>query len=213
MIACILVNVMSYTIAVAGARGGLGRELVAQAVDRGYSVIGIVRDENASQPIFRPCRVGWLDEFVPNTQPVRGDIVLQSAPSTMTYDALILSMSGKPFSKDDSVKTTRALLDSLPLQCRDVVLVSAHGVGDSIDDANVGIRIMRSAYLRQTYAAKQVQETLVNALDPTVRTRILRPKVLSYGPIPWNTIATPREVLAHDILNQLVDQGCSVTTS
>lgn len=189
--------VFAYTVAIAGVRGGLGRELAAQSIDRGCDVVGIVR-EDVTSPVMRPCRIGWLDELVPNTTPLTG-VHLTTAPTK--YDALVLAMSGKPFAPDDAHRTTRALLATLPDTCTDVVLVSAHGVGDSIENANAGIRLMRSVYLRSTYASKQIQEELVRALP--VRTRILRPKVLSYGAIPFNTIATTREALARDILDHL----------
>ena len=40
--------------------------------------------------------------------------------------------------------------------------MSAYGVGNSLDESNLGIKIMDSLYLRDTYRAKNRQEEIVS---------------------------------------------------
>ena len=111
-------------------------------------------------------------------------------------------MGGTAFEKDDySDKVTQHLLTNLPNTCNKIVLISAYGVGDSINEANLGIVSMRNWYLKDVYRAKEEQERLVSNLNSKIETKIYRPKVLSYGGYKFN--ATPRKELANDILNFL----------
>ena len=125
--------------------------------------------------------------------------ILDSARVEGTEDVLVSVMSGNPFSNEDrSVRTfcdaCARLADS---GCR-VCLVSAHGVGDSIEGANVGIQVMREWYLRGTYAAKEAREEYLRTSWNGTYT-VLRPRVLSYEPIPMNPIARTRASVAREI--------------
>lgn len=197
------------TLAVAGIRGGLGRELAYQALQRNHlSVLGLVRANELDADVRVPYRGGWLStdaDAAAALRPMRGEhlsLAALDAPPP-AYDGLVLCMSSKPFSADDSADATADILARMPSSCRHVVLVSAHGVGDSIRGANVGIRAMRAWYLRDTYGAKAEQERLVEALQSRVHTTVLRPKVLSYGHVPFNTIYTRRQDLAARILDAM----------
>ena len=77
-------------------------------------------------------------------------------------------------------------------------LVSAHGVGESIEGANAGIQVMRGWYLKGTYAAKEAQEDFLRTMWNGTYA-ILRPSVLSYEPIPMNPIARTRTSVANEI--------------
>lgn len=190
----------AFTIAVCGAHGGLGRELVQQSIEREWKTVAIVRRPEA--PIFKPYRDGWLSD----DQKVRTSISAQGLLTkvsyedvTIHYDALVFALGGKPLQTDTTTATVASMCANLPETCAKVCLVSAHGVGDSLRGADVGIRTMSSWYLRDTYRSKRLQEEIVDELS--VETRIVRPRVLSYGPIPLNPIATSREDLARDILD------------
>jgi hypothetical protein len=97
-------------------------------------------------------------------------------------------------------------LNNLPECCQKVILVSAYGVGSSIYEANMGIKLMQSFYLKNVYKSKQLQEDMVNNLPKYIDRRILRPKVLSYGPVPLNSIATPRQQLAKEIIQYIQEE-------
>ena len=156
MMLSIVVSSLAFpTVGIVGAHGGLGRELVQQCMDRSWNPIAIVRRND--KLIYPPVREGWLEEDAPDTSvalPV--PIVVNPQRCPPECDALVFAMSGSPFrSADDSTTTVQRLCNSLPTRCRRVVLVSAHGVGDSIQGANAGIQLMRSWYLKSTYEEKE----------------------------------------------------------
>lgn len=188
-------------VGVVGAHGGLGRELVDQCVRRGWECTAIVRRDD---PVQLPSRKGWLqDEDDPAPRPLddhlRCVMPRECVHCPDNLDALVFATSGVPFARDDSTDAVRAILESKPERCNRVCFVSAHGVGDSILGADAGIQAMRAWYLKATYQAKEAQEALVSALP--CRTLIVRPRVLSYTRVPLNPIATPRHVLAAQILD------------
>ena len=193
-------SVYAYTVAIAGVHGGLGRELAQQSVLRGWDVVALVRPYEIDRPILQPFRNGWLggDETTPLLE--HGDrlrVVRLDEPCC--FDALVLAMGASALQADTSHESTAAILQNLPAACQKVTLVSAYGTNDEFDPSNIGIRIMRDWYLRDVYESKRIQEELVEGLE-NVTVEILRPKVLSYGPIPFNTIHTTREALARRIL-------------
>ena len=80
--------------------------------------------------------------------------------------------------------------------------MSAYGVGDSIEGANLGIVSMRNWYLKDVYRAKERQENLVNNYRKNINKYIYRPKVLSYGDTFFES--TRRQDLAKEILNNML---------
>lgn len=193
----------AYTVAICGAQGRLGSELVCQSLARGWDVKGIVR--RARDPVPVPMRAGWLvPERGPETAvplPVHIDLIDSSGSCDWVddCDAIVFAMSGTPFAQDSNTTQVVERACARMTAAQRACLVSAHGVGDSIVGANAGIRVMRSWYLRPTYEAKQEQEALMTRCKAA--TRILRPKVLSFSPVPFNPDATPRECLARHILD------------
>lgn len=190
--------VLSFTVAIAGANGDLGRELVQQTLERNWNCLAITRNK----PLYYPFRGGWLSNDESKLYPVEDDKLLNVNYTQLpkAYDALVISLGNKPFIKDDSYLTCEHLVKTLPSECQKICLVSAHGVGDSINDSNFGIKAMRGWYLRQVYESKRLQEDMISALND-VETIVMRPKVLSYGTIPFNSIHTSREKLAREILD------------
>jgi NAD(P)-dependent dehydrogenase (short-subunit alcohol dehydrogenase family) len=195
-----LVSSAALRIGVVGAHGGLGRELVQQSLLRGHTPIAFARRRD---PILSPVRRGWLSpEGGEDETPMNVTCVSADVDPLPDVDAIVFAVSGRPFEADTSTSTVWHVCSHLPETCRAVTLVSAWGVGESINESNAGIRAMRGFYLRSTYASKEEQERLVSSLEG-VEVRILRPKVLSYSVIPLNTIATPRRTLAKRILDEL----------
>lgn len=198
--AWIVGGAIAYTITIAGAQGRLGRELVAQSLQRGWVVRGVVR--RPDDPVLHPTRFGWLTA-------ADSDVPLTSVNLTLTTDtrcpddtrALVLCMSGEPFSTRATVSVQDEVVRRLCQTCPDdalICLVSAHGAGDSLARSNAGIRFMHTVYLKETYASKEAQEKMVR--DRNVTCLIVRPRVLSFSPIPFNSACVPRSELAARII-------------
>ena len=208
MLAALHAACLSYTVAVVGAHGGLGRELVQQARDRQWEPVALVR---RNDPLYYPVRRGGLSpaESSSNLNIVGVETCLtKGANSTVRagVDAVVFAIGGKPFADDDTTEVVRGICDALPDSCRNVCLVSAYGVGESIEGANIGIQAMRAWYLKSVYAAKEIQENIVRGLPDTVRTRVIRPRALSYGRMRFNVITQSREDLAREILEWCANQ-------
>lgn len=192
-------TILSFTVAVAGANGDLGRELVQQTLERNWNCLAITRDK----PLYYPFRGGWLSNDETKLYPIEDKRLLNVNYTQLpqSYDALVISIGSKPFIDDDSHLACAHLLKTLPSECKKICLVSAYGVGDSINDSNLGIKAMRGWYLKQVYESKRLQENMVTARDD-VETIVMRPKVLSYGTVPFISIHTSREKLAQEILDK-----------
>ena len=94
-------------------------------------------------------------------------------------------------------------LNNLSEKCKTIVLISAYGVGDSLDKANLGIQVMNSIYLKDVYRSKNQQESLlIEHDDIKIRKIIYRPKALSYGKTNFAD-SVSRYNLANSILNDL----------
>lgn len=192
-------TIAPFKIAIAGAHGGLGRELVQQSLERRWQTHALVR---RLDPIFAPVRHGWLNEDATLRIPIKDKRLRRATydDDIPSYDAIVFALSGAPFEDDDTDEVVARVLSTLPQRCNKVCLVSAYGVGDSIKNADLGIRAMNKFYLKDTYRAKRIQEQLVCSV-PNVETAIFRPRVLSYGRIPYNPISTTRQDLARTILD------------
>lgn len=189
-----------FTIAIVGANGGLGRELCKQGVERGFDCLA---GQRRREDILEPARGGWLSE--PPTQ--RGIQTSQLLVPCLieeinhySYHSLLFVCGSLPFQEDTSDKTMLHLLDDLSPVCKSVGLVSAYGVGE-YEVGNLGIQAMRGWYLEDVYRAKREMESLLEDCDKVKVKKVWRPKVLSYGPIPFNTIHTERRTLAGQILD------------
>ena len=195
----ILSSVLSYKICIAGSASGLGRELIQQGLEKNNQIIGLTHKEEICYPFRGEGLKEGNNKEIINSNSL---ILKKYYDKLSNYDSLVLTMGGTAFEKDDySDKVTQHLFDNLPVTCKKVVLISAYGVGDSIDGANLGIVSMRNWYLKDVYRAKEEQEKLVSNLNNKIETKIYRPKVLSYGGYKFD--ATPRQELAEDILNYL----------
>ena len=197
-------KINAYTVAIAGAHGGLGRELVQQSIEKKLKTLALVR--RPDEPIYFPCRDGWLSERTESINVIDDNLLdiqnINNIDSNYCVNALVISIGEKPFKKDDSSKLTKKLLNIWP-SLEKVCLISAHGVGND-KDANIGITAMRNYYLKNVYDAKYQQEILVNQLPSEISTKIIRPRVLSYGAIPFNNIAVPRQKLAGEIIEWIL---------
>ena len=190
----------SRRLAVVGASGGLGRELVAQATKNGLCVDAIMLSK---RPLRSPFRGGGLtdrstdDVVLPVSTYVPYNVIeyLQSGPAC-SY--LVLALGGKPFARDVGADVARAVLESRAARLERVALVSARGVNEQTNDP--GIAAMRGAYLRSAYVAKAEQERLLAELPDHIERRVYRPSALTYGRVPPWVRGVSREALAQEIL-------------
>lgn len=194
-----------FTVAIAGAQGRLGRELVVQSLRRDWNVLGIVR--RPDEPVLYPQRKGWLDERSEASEasaPIASHrlSLARNASLPTDVDAVIMCMSGTPFASRYEMRrqteVVRRLCRTCPPHAR-VCFVSAHGAGDSLGGSGPAIRFMHSVYLKETYLAKEEQEEIVrDAFGEDAL--VIRPRVLSVEPVPLNSLSTPRSELAKRIL-------------
>lgn len=160
-------------IAVFGATGGTGREVVKQALAAGHQVTALARD---------PSRLAGSD---PNLTVVAGS-VLEAAPVLQALqgaDAAIVSLGNTANNPDYVVSQgTEVILDAVGQLGgpRRIVVVSSIGVGDSKDQVSFAFKMLMSTVLRKPMEDKERQEALVKAsgLDWI----IVRPGGLTDGP-------------------------------
>ena len=205
---------VGFTVAISGATGGLGRELCQQSVDRGWNTLALTR--NTGSRVMAPIRYAGMVDVPTEKEEISSplmtvlhhdDAIAVQAP----YDALILALGGKPLKSDGTTRVVETICANLPHTCKAVCLVSAYGVGSSLEGSNVGIRLMESWYLQDVYAAKRAQENIVRDMrTKNMQILILRPKALSYGRLtPFDT-SLPRKDLAGNILEWCCSSSLTV---
>ena len=192
----------SLNVCVIGASSSLGREIIYQGLnDYNFNMIGVTK---SPEKIFIPYRGAGLDDKSDKILIKNDNLKLYTYLDKLPdYDSIIFSIGGTAFEKlDYSDKLTEKYLNELSTGCKSIHLMSAYGVGDSINGANLGIVSMRNWYLKDVYRAKGEQERLVNSLKKNVKKNIYRPKVLSYGDTLFESI--PRQKMAKEILENIV---------
>ena len=197
-----------YNIAVVGANGNLGREIVFQAIhERKLSVLGLTSSN--TNTFFEPSRRDSFSKSNDKTPKFESSMLTLHNYWTYIdhdYDHLVFCTSAKPFQHDYSHELMQKVLQSLSEQCRSISLVSAFGAGDSLPQGNLGIQIMNSLYLQDVYRSKNEQETLIDSMNNTnVIKFIYRPKALSFGKTILKSL--PRKDLAETILNNIEGLG------
>jgi len=159
-------------LAVFGATGGTGRQVVEQALAAGHHVTALVRDPaklGLNQPALTVKRGNVLEpEDVFNT--VSGT------------DAVIVSL-GSTSNNPDSVVSqgTANVVDAMQKAgVARLIVVTSLGVGESKDQVPFFFKALMATALRKTMQDKEAQEKLVKAsgLDWT----IVRPGGLTDGP-------------------------------
>ena len=150
-------------LAVFGATGPTGKEIVAQALDRGYQVTAFAR-----RPEAVPVRV--------QLRVVAGDAMRDA---TAVSDAVrgqdgVVSALGVRTSFFPRGLMQRSLANIVPAMeaagVKRLVLMSAFGVGDSKKDAPIGPRFMYNTLLACIFADKRAAEEALkrSALDWTI---------------------------------------------
>jgi hypothetical protein len=193
--------VQSLRVCVVGASSSLGREIIYQGLnDYNYNMIGVTK---TPEKVCVPYRGTGLNDKSDKTPIEHKNLGLYTYLDKLPdYNSIVFCTGGTAFEKlDYSDLLTEKYLQNLSKDCNSIHLISAYGVGDSINGANVGIVSMRNWYLKNVYRAKERQENLVNNFIRPIKKNIYRPKVLSYGDTFFES--TPRENLAKQILDNI----------
>lgn len=190
----------SFNLCVVGGTSGLGRELVFQSLSKNKKVLALT---NNSDIIKFPYRGIGLQSKDININMLNPNLVIDRYENSHKYsfENIVFSIGAGPFEKDYSdIVTKHILTNANNYYLKNIILISADGVGDSLKDSNLGIKVMDSIYLRDAYRAKNMQEIYINdyGKNNNINTRIIRPKALSYGPNIYRIRS--RENLASEIL-------------
>ena len=160
-------------IAVFGATGGTGQQVVQQALAAGHSVSALVRD---------PSRLAVQDERL---TVVEGD-VLDRAKVDETIagaDAVIVSLGNTSNNPDYIVsRGTEVIIDAMTAvgRPRRLVVVTSLGVGESRDQVPFAFKMLMNTVLKKAMEDKERQEALVKASG--CDWIIVRPGGLTNGP-------------------------------
>ena len=193
--------VNGFDLCVLGASSGLGREIIYQGLNNNKKILGLT-----SNPanIKIPYRGGGLNNKNSNLLLRSHNLEICEYNDFVNYNFsnIVLTSGAQPFQEDYSDILTKNILNCEKLNLKNIVLISAHGVGNSLSNSNPGIKIMNNLYLQDVYRAKNAQEELLNnykKINPETNIQILRPKALSYGVNIYS--AKSRQIFAKEILD------------
>ena len=191
-----------HDLCVVGAGGGLGRELVYQAInDRNNTVLALT----TSDKIYKPYRGDTFNDIKEMPEFYSSLLTVDNYWKKMdySYKSLVICVGGLPFKVDYSDNLTAKCLENLPNMCKDVSIVSAYSVEDnSLEKFSIPFQIMSNFYLKDVYRSKRNQETILKKYSKTIiRKKCYKPRALSYG----NTFlpSTTRRDLAKEILDAI----------
>ncbi|MBK1724625.1 NAD(P)-dependent oxidoreductase [Thiocystis violacea] len=157
-------------IALFGATGGTGRQVLAQALEQGHSVTALARDPTKLTPRDGLTTIG-------------GDVLDATAvvQCIQGADAVICALGSHGQQTPIEARGTECILTAMhETGVRRLVVVSSLGVGDSRAQIPWGFRLVMDLLLKRILEAKAEQERLVMAsgLDWI----IVRPGGLTDGP-------------------------------
>jgi hypothetical protein len=191
-----------FNLCVVGGNSGLGREIIFQGISANKKILAL---SNSSDKIQYPYRGGGLDLKSTNTFIDSNNLKVDTYNNFNKYrfENIVFTLGGQPFTNDYSDEVTDNIISNIDSKLNGIILVSAHGVGESLKDSNIGIKIMDNLYLRDTYRAKNSQEKIIRQYSKknNINTFILRPKALSYGQNMYSIKS--RQTLAREILEYL----------
>lgn len=159
-------------IAIFGATGGTGRQLVEQALQQGHHVTVLVRD---------PARLPLSD---PQLTVIEGN-VLDAEPVNQTVDgaeAVLISLGNTADNPDYVVSNgTAVILAAMKAHnVPRVVAITSMGTGDSIKQVSLPFRMMMQTVLKKPMEDKDRQEKMIR--DSGLEWIIVRPGGLMDGP-------------------------------
>jgi putative NADH-flavin reductase len=159
-------------VAVFGATGGTGRQIVEQALSQGHEVVALVRD---------PAKLLLQHDHLAL---VVGDVIDRDAVDRTVAgaDAVFVSLGNTANNPDMVVSQGTAVIVAAmnAAGVKRLIVVSSLGVGDSKEQVPLFFKAIIATALRNAFQDKEAQEKLVMAseLDWT----IIRPGSLTDGP-------------------------------
>ncbi|MCB9687071.1 MAG: NAD(P)H-binding protein [Alphaproteobacteria bacterium] len=166
-------------VLVLGATGGVGRELVTQAVERGHEVTALVRGEASLPPAVRVIRAGVLAPGALADAVRERPTVLSALGQRRAHPFPWSPLRSPP---DLGARWARLLVDAArDLGRLRVVAVSAAGVGDSAPQMNVVMRgLVATSTIGVAYRDLAEMERILLGADLDVT--CVRPVTLTNGP-------------------------------
>lgn len=175
-------------IAILGASGGCGQELVKQAVERGHEVTAVVRSQT------------W--QPTPKVPVLRGDLTDSHflGQAVAEKDAVLTAVGlrlrsiapwSKPETPDFLERCARGLIPALhKAGVRRVLAISAGGVGESRSQVPAAFRaFIAGSALRHAYAQLDVFERLLKGAG--LELCLVRPTGLTDGPRTGKALVCP----------------------
>lgn len=157
-------------IALFGATGGTGRQVLDQALAQGYRIRALVRD---------PTKLAERDGLTL----IQGDVLEQSAVDRCIAgsDAVICVLGSHGGGEPVEDRGTDRILAAMRTHGqRRLIAVTSMGVGDSIDQVAAFFRAIMKLTLKRVMEAKERQEQAIMASD--LDWTIVRPGGLTDGP-------------------------------
>jgi len=190
-------------IAIFGATGKTGIELVKQALEQGHAVTAFVRD---------PARLGIENE---NLSFVTGDVFDPSsvAKAVEGQDSVICALGAGSELKKTTVRTTGTINIISSMQKNNIkrlIAVTAMGVGESWDTLSLFNKLFFATLLKSSREDHETQEVAVkeSGLDWT----IVRPSGLTETPrtgiydVGENILATTSKIARADIADLILKE-------
>lgn len=192
----------AYDIAIVGASGRLGRELVYQSTkNMNKKVIGYTSNPHY---IYEPYRANGYNEENKGIEYKSSNLDLYNywKPLNQDYEHLIFCTSAMPFEDDYSDKLFNKFFNQISNKCKSISFVSANGVRDTLENSNIGIKIMNNWYLKDVYRAKNKIEDILVKYNGPMEIYIYRPRALSHGDTMLSSVS--RKNMAKTILQNLI---------
>ena len=192
-------------IALFGATGGTGQQVLEQALTAGHNIRALVRD---------PAKLAARDGLTV----IPGDVLDQAATDACIAgtDAVICVLGTKPGNEPVEAAGTERILAAMAKHgVKRLIAVTSMGVGDSIDQINLAFRVIMNLTLKRIMQAKAEQERRIMASDTDWT--IVRPGGLIDGPRTGayragldkaiKATRVSRADVADFVLKQLADDG------
>lgn len=159
-------------IALFGATGGTGRELVRQGLEQGHQISALVRD---------PAKL-VVDH--PDLTLVQGDVLDKAAVNEVVdgADVAIISLGNTPNNPDYVVSNgTAVILEAMKTAgVPRVIVITSMGIGESKNQLALPFRMLFNTVMKKPMEDKERQEAMVKSSD--LDWIIVRPGGLTNGP-------------------------------
>ena len=194
--------VNGYNLCIVGGSSGVGKELIYQGLQKNNKILALTNNPNN---IKIPYRGGGLSKQETDVSLSSENLKVDNYDNFNNYkfDNIVFTTGAQPFENDYSDLITKNILSENIKNLKNIILLSADGVSDTLSDANLGIKVMNSWYLKDAYRAKNEQERIIHEYSKKYKKNILimRPKALSYG---FNLYGIKsRKDIAEEILNHI----------